>query len=39
VETLAEVILALLLVGFVRAYIADGWPGAKRFVRVKVVGS
>jgi hypothetical protein len=39
VETLAEVILALLLVGFGRAYIGGGWPGAKRFVRVKVVGA
>jgi hypothetical protein len=39
VETLAEVILALLLVGFVRAYIAKGWPGAKGFVRAKVVGT
>jgi hypothetical protein len=39
VETLAEIILALLVVGFVRAYITGGWPDAKRFVRVKVVGA
>jgi hypothetical protein len=38
VETLAEVLLALLFVGFVRAYIDGGWGGAKRFVRAKVVG-
>lgn len=38
-ETLAELILALLLVGFVRAFIDSGWPGAKHFVKAKVVGT
>jgi hypothetical protein len=38
VETFAQVLLALLLVGFVRAYLQGGAPGARQFVRAKVVG-
>jgi hypothetical protein len=38
-ETFAEVLLALLAVGFLRAYITGGWDGAKTFVRAKVIGT
>ncbi len=36
--TLAGILLALLAIGFVRAYIAGGWPAATHFVRLKVIG-
>jgi hypothetical protein len=39
VETLAELLLALLFVGFVKAYIDGGWAGGKSFVRAKVIGT
>ncbi len=38
-ETFAEILLALLVVGFVKGYIGGGWNGAFHFLKVKVVGA
>ncbi len=39
VETFAQLLLLLLLVGVVLAYMRGGAPAAGNFVRVKVIGA
>jgi hypothetical protein len=39
VETLAEIILALVGIRLVRGYMDAGWPGVKRATRTLVIGA